>query len=283
MREVTMIGSCLCGGVSWEIDGPLQFMTHCHCSRCRKVHGVGFATLVAGMASGFRLTGQENVVDFESSPGFSRSFCRRCGTSVPHGEWQGMVFVPVGSLDGDPEARPGAHIFVASKAPWVSISDGLPCFNAYPEGVGSPELPDVELLDPAGKPRGSCLCGGIGFVLESPALGSHHCHCRRCRKARAALFASNLFTAIDGVRFTRGQELLSSYKVPDAQFFTQVFCRVCGGKMPRINPERGFSVVPMGSLDDDPGIRPQSHIFVASKVPWYDIQDDLPQHAERAS
>jgi len=33
-------------------------------------------------------------------------------------------------------------------------------------------------------------------------------------------------------------------------------------------------------LDDDPGVRPESHIFVGSKAPWYDITDDLPQFAE---
>ncbi len=38
----------------------------------------------------------------------------------------------------------------------------------------------------------------------------------------------------------------------------------------------------MGTLDDDPGIRPQVHIFVASQAPWYDIPDPLPQHAEYA-
>jgi hypothetical protein len=36
----------------------------------------------------------------------------------------------------------------------------------------------------------------------------------------------------------------------------------------------------MGSLDDDPGLRPQAHIFVGSKAIWYEIADDLPQFAE---
>lgn len=36
----------------------------------------------------------------------------------------------------------------------------------------------------------------------------------------------------------------------------------------------------MGTLDDDPGIKPSSHIFVGSKAPWFDITDDLPRHKE---
>jgi hypothetical protein len=39
-----------------------------------------------------------------------------------------------------------------------------------------------------------------------------------------------------------------------------------------------MAIVPMGSLDDDPGIRPQRHIFVVDQAPWYTIADDLPQH-----
>jgi hypothetical protein len=36
----------------------------------------------------------------------------------------------------------------------------------------------------------------------------------------------------------------------------------------------------MGGLDDDPGVRPQFHIFVDSKAPWFEIQDKLPRHPE---
>ena len=106
------------------------------------------------------------------------------------------------------------------------------------------------------------------------------CHCSRCRKARGAAYASNLFTTADGVRFAKGEDLLASYKVPDAKYFMQVFCRRCGSPMPRIDPSRNYAIVPTGSLDDDPGFRPQAHIYVDSKAPWDVITDDVPQHAE---
>ena len=107
-----------------------------------------------------------------------------------------------------------------------------------------------------------------------------NCHCGRCRRARSAAHASNLFAAADGLRFTRGADQLTSYKLPDALRFTQVFCRTCGSLMPRIDRDRGLAIIPMGSLDDDPGLHPQAHIFVGSMAPWYTIADDLPQHAE---
>jgi hypothetical protein len=105
-----------------------------------------------------------------------------------------------------------------------------------------------------------------------------NCHCTRCRKARGAAHASNLFT--ESVRFTRGEDQLVTYKLPEARYFMQVFCRTCGSPMPRVDAGRGFAVVPMGALDDDPGARPEGHIFVGSMAPWYQIADGLPQWEE---
>jgi len=273
--------SCLCGDVVWSTEGPFEFTSHCHCSRCRKTHGSAFATYTAAPVEGFRLVrGRESIVRYESSPGFFRAFCGRCGAVTPWDPVDGRVFLPLGAFDDDPGTRPLAHIFVASRAPWHEIHDTLPRFDAFPEGFGAPVVPDREPVDPPGRPRGSCLCGGVTYVVEGESLRAWNCHCSRCRKARGAAYASNLFTVAGGLRFTRGEELLVSYKIPEAQRFTQVFCRVCGSSMPRIDPSRDLAVIPMGSLDDDPGARPSRHIFAASRAPWDEITDGLPQDAE---
>src|SRR6185295_5372832 len=83
-------GSCLCGAIAWQTTGPLKFMSHCHCSRCRKTHGAAFATFIMCQADMFRLTrGGEEMVRYESTPGFFRPFCGRCGSVVPDGTtWQ---------------------------------------------------------------------------------------------------------------------------------------------------------------------------------------------------
>src|SRR5262249_16288968 len=94
--------SCLCGAVGWQVDGGLQFMSHCHCSRCRKTRGTGFGTEAAAVADGFQLQGEEHVVSFASSAELTRKFCGRCGSVVPGSPWQGLVFVPVANFDTDP-------------------------------------------------------------------------------------------------------------------------------------------------------------------------------------
>ena len=77
-----------------------------------------------------------------------------------------------------------------------------------------------------------------------------------------------------------GEKHLKHYKVPDARHFTQAFCAVCGSKMPHLDRSRDIAVVPLGILDDDPGVKPHDHIFVDYKAQWHDITDDLPTHSE---
>ena len=124
-------GSCLCGGIRYEVTGPLGLVVHCHCSMCRKATGAAFRSRAAVPASAFRwLAGEALVSKYESSPGETRTFCRVCGATLPtffrdHPEQIGL---PLGTLDDDPGVRPSAHVFVASKAPWFEIEDALPQF-----------------------------------------------------------------------------------------------------------------------------------------------------------
>lgn len=278
-----MRSSCLCGDVTWEVDGAPQFLSHCHCSRCRKQHGTGFASYAMAPMQGFRVEGAERVKSWESSPGFSRKFCTRCGSAVAGDPQHGFAFMPAGNFDADPGIKPMAHIFVASKAPWYDIPDALPRFDAFPPGVDSPVLPGMtHPPKPAGVTRGSCNCGAVAFEYEGDALLARNCHCQRCRKARSAAHAANLLVRPAQLRFAKGEDHLVSHKVPDAKFFTQVFCDTCGSKMPRVDPSRDLAIIPMGSLDDDPGIKPKEHIFVGSKAPWFEIADGLTQHDAQA-
>lgn len=127
-------GSCLCGGVRFELAGTPQFINHCHCSMCRKVHGAAFGSFLHADASGFRwLAGQSQVENYQSSPENVRAFCRVCGSNMPVLEEEDThVIIPAGSLDDDPIVRPVVHIHTASKAPWYEITDALPQFAEYP-------------------------------------------------------------------------------------------------------------------------------------------------------
>jgi hypothetical protein len=272
-------GSCLCGDVAWEAAGPLQLMSHCHCSMCRKSQGAAFGTSAAAPASGFRVgRGEERVAFFESSPGNRRAFCARCGSTLWSASSGEHVFVSAGCLDDDPGMRPLAHIFVGSMPPWDAIHDALPRIDTIPPGMGVAIERPTPAPAPPGRVQGSCLCGAAAYEIEGAPLAMRHCHCSRCRKARSAAFATNVFWRAGALRWLRGADVVRSHKVPDARFFTNCFCGICGSELPRVDPGRDLAVVPAGSLDHDPGLRPQMHIFVGSKAPWYEIHDSLPRH-----
>jgi hypothetical protein len=122
-------GSCLCGGVRFEISGPLGRTTHCHCSMCRKAHGAAFASYARVRASDFRWTaGEVLVTGYRSSPHVVRTFCSRCGSNL---QWlddrtPDRRDTALGVLDDDPGVKPSLHIFAADKASWFEITDGLP-------------------------------------------------------------------------------------------------------------------------------------------------------------
>jgi len=178
--------------------------------------------------------------------------------------------------------KPDFNIFVVDNSPWHIISGDLPRYDGYPEDSGLPSVEGIPVPKKAEGPiRGSCLCGDVTYQVTEPFKVAHNCHCSRCRHGRAAAHASNGVVSYDGVQFLNGEELLKSYKVPDARYFTQVFCKVCSSPMPRCDAKRGIAVIPLASLDDDPEIRPAEHIFVDYKAGWHDITDGLPQFPEK--
>lgn len=274
-------GNCLCETVSWQISGKLSPMANCHCSMCRKAHGTPFATYCSVKLDGFEwMSGEEAITHFESSPGFVRASCSQCGSVVPDQFGKDLMSIPAGCLNGDPGVEPVAHIFAPFKAPWHSITDDLPQHAGYPKDADAQVEAPTESAPETGPLKGSCLCGEIAFEVTTPIGPVYNCHCSRCRRARGAAHATNGFTAIDGLTFLRGEELLKSFKVPTAKSFTQVFCGKCGSAMPRKNLERGVALIPFGCLDNDPGRTADANIFTGSVAPWHKITDDLPQFEE---
>jgi len=130
-----LTGSCLCGGVRYEIDGPLDDARNCHCSMCRKAHGAAFRSRASVKAREFRWTrGEELITWYVSSPGTRRGFCSRCGSPLlsRFPDRPDVYGLPLGCLDADPGVRPAMHLFVGSKAPWFEISDALPRYSEGP-------------------------------------------------------------------------------------------------------------------------------------------------------
>jgi hypothetical protein len=135
-------GSCLCGGVAFEIREKWGPVGQCHCSKCRKVSGAdGNAAFLVRADRLAWLRGLDLVKTYlvPNGNGWRSSFCGVCGSPVPHAGNSGeRYFVPAGLLDDDPGSRGyAAHIFVGSKAPWSVLTDDAP---KYREGFGSARI-----------------------------------------------------------------------------------------------------------------------------------------------
>ncbi len=130
-------GSCLCGQIRYEIRGSLGPASHCHCSMCRKAHGAAFGSYSRVRHADFAwLAGADRVVSYESSPGVSRTFCGRCGSTLQYitTNRPESFALALGTVDDDPRIRPSHHMFVGSKAPWYEIGDSLPRYEADDAG-----------------------------------------------------------------------------------------------------------------------------------------------------
>jgi len=135
--EQPLGGSCLCGGVRFELLAPFRRANYCHCSRCRKHSGAAAMPQGRVPLEGFRLlAGADLIETYRPGGGMAKAFCRVCGSSLFGGSWPDgpEVSIRLGALDGDPAVRPQFHSFAGSAAAWEELrDDGLPRYEGrYP-------------------------------------------------------------------------------------------------------------------------------------------------------
>ena len=134
MPELPLTGSCLCGGVRFEISEPLISAAYCHCTRCQRRTGTAASPQARVAPGSLRVTaGEELIRTFEPPDGYPKVFCSRCGGALWSSEpgTDEARGVRLGTFDTDPGIRPSFRQFVAYAAPWEPIpNDGLP---RYPE------------------------------------------------------------------------------------------------------------------------------------------------------
>ena len=119
-----MTGSCLCGGVSFEITGTLRPVIACHCTQCRKQSG-HYGAFTACNDSDFRLTSQETLSWYRASAQAGRGFCKACGSLLFwKGDGSNHTSIAAGSLNGKTGLSTEGHIFCADKGDYYAICDG---------------------------------------------------------------------------------------------------------------------------------------------------------------
>jgi len=126
---------------------------------------------------------------------------------------------------------------------------------------------------------GGCACGAVRYEVADEFLYAANCHCSQCRAATGSAFKAFAGIEREKLAITQGADAIAVFGEPD---LNDTRCAECGSFLFSVVREGAYVHVTMGSLIDEPAIRPRHHIFVGSKAPWFEITDDLPQFDEYA-
>ena len=129
-------GSCLCGALTYAIEGEIDGVWMCHCSNCRKASGAtGNAIVIVKRENFHWLTGEDQRVTYELRPTYSITRCKTCGTPLPAEEDENNVYLTAGTLDDPIGVGIKTHIFCASRADWDFDMEGARHFEKKPTEV----------------------------------------------------------------------------------------------------------------------------------------------------
>jgi hypothetical protein len=124
---------------------------------------------------------------------------------------------------------------------------------------------------------GECECGAVRYEVPDEFRYAANCHCSRCRAATGSAFKAFAGIEREKLRVTEGEDGLLVFGEVD---LNHTRCVTCGSLLFSVVRDGAYVHVALGSLVDEPSIRPAEHIFVGSKAPWFEITDDLPQNEE---
>jgi len=122
---------------------------------------------------------------------------------------------------------------------------------------------------------GSCLCGAVRFEVAGEVEQFYLCHCEYCRKDTGSAHAANLFSSRATLRWMSGEEEVRQFDLPGTRH-SKAFCSTCGSALPRTQMNGKLLVVPAGSLTTEVRIRPNAHIFMASRAGWDEALEKVP-------
>jgi len=128
------------------------------------------------------------------------------------------------------------------------------------------------------KVSGSCFCNEVSYEIKGNMGIFQYCHCSRCRKFTGSAHAANLFVAPADFGWLSGEASVGKYDPPETKYFATAFCNICGSSLPWLSKSGQAMIIPAGSLDTDPGIKPSHNIFCGSRPAWYTAASSLPEH-----
>lgn len=126
--------------------------------------------------------------------------------------------------------------------------------------------------------KGSCLCGAIEYEVSQLDSPIEHCSCRTCRKAHAAAFNTAAAIELAHFHWIKGQEFLKAFESSPGKY--RCFCSICGTQLVARLTDRGYMILRVATLDDDPQVKPQFQIWKSHEVSWLEYGPHIPAYNE---
>jgi hypothetical protein len=122
--------------------------------------------------------------------------------------------------------------------------------------------------------EGGCLCGAVRYRVEGAPIWSAHCHCKDCRHASGAPFATYAGFAPGKLRWTKGKPKTFN----SSPGVARSFCATCGSPLAYVGERWPDEIhIHVGTLDRPEAIQPQAHVYTVHQIPWLKLADGLPK------
>jgi hypothetical protein len=117
-------GSCLCGGIAYRAEGPVNGASHCYCTMCQKQHGAAAGSYANVPTAGFVIErGADLMTEYASSDHGRRGFCRVCGSTLFWRSTQtpDRIAVSLGTLEPEYDGPVDRELFPETKPKWLPV------------------------------------------------------------------------------------------------------------------------------------------------------------------
>src|SRR5689334_15515907 len=102
---------------------------------------------------------------------------------------------------------------------------------------------------------GGCFCGAVRYTVADAFAYALNRHCSNCRRTTGSPFKPFAGIARDRLSVTHGHDSLMIHGEATAH---DAHCRHCGSLLYSVVRDGAWVHVPLGTLADDPAIRPSA-------------------------
>lgn len=122
-------GRCLCGEISYALEGDPIATAVCHCEHCQRQSGGAFSVNLVIQKDQVAISGPIKTYEDRGERGDAvyvyRRFCGNCGSPIVSElvDPAGILALKAGTLDDHSAVQPQVEAWCVNKQPWVDLPD----------------------------------------------------------------------------------------------------------------------------------------------------------------